>query len=101
MQSVQVFKGSSDSFLCSHSCRETFYEGSVRQAPFFLNVDYGTGKILNHWVDSLSASFAAVQVREGGVERGREGEREGERWREEGRRGREKRENKFNDCLID
>ncbi|MCG8620395.1 MAG: hypothetical protein MJE68_00130, partial [Proteobacteria bacterium] len=52
-----------------HSCRETFYEGSVHQAPFFLNVDYGTGRILNHWVDSLSASFAAVQVREGGRER--------------------------------
>ena len=48
--------------LYRHSCRETFYEGSVGHAPFFLNVDYGTGKVLNHWLDSLSASFAAVQV---------------------------------------
>ena len=54
------------SMHCSHSCRETFYEGRVHHAPFFLNVDYGTGKVLNHWLDSLSASFAAVQVREWG-----------------------------------
>ena len=79
MQNVQVFKITSN-FLGSHSCRETFYEGSVHQAPFFLNVDYGTGRILNHWVDSLSASFAAVQVRgerEGEREKEREREREG------------------------
>ena len=74
----QMFRNCINSFfLRSHSCRETFYEGSVRQAPFFLNVDYGTGRILNHWVDSLSASFAAVQVREGGRRRGRGGERGG------------------------
>jgi hypothetical protein len=28
----------------------------------YVNVDMENGKILNTWVDSLSASFAAVQV---------------------------------------
>lgn len=32
------------------------------QPPLFVNVDYSSGNVLNHWVDSLSASFPGVQV---------------------------------------
>lgn len=30
--------------------------------PIYVNVNMENGKMLNTWVDSLSASFAAVQV---------------------------------------
>ncbi len=29
----------------------------------FVNVDYASGKQLNYWMDSLSASFAGLQVK--------------------------------------
>lgn len=35
---------------------------------FFVNVDYATGQAINHWLDSLSASFAGVQVLAGDLE---------------------------------
>ncbi len=41
-----------------------FYSSSL----FFLNVDYATGQPFNQWVDSLSASFAGVQVLAGDLE---------------------------------
>ncbi|XP_028414424.1 ER degradation-enhancing alpha-mannosidase-like protein 1 [Dendronephthya gigantea] len=36
--------------------------------PIYVNVNMDDGKILNTWVDSLSASFAAVQVLNGDVD---------------------------------
>jgi hypothetical protein len=30
--------------------------------PFYVNVEYSTGKLANYWMDSLSASFAGLQV---------------------------------------
>ncbi|XP_046840055.1 ER degradation-enhancing alpha-mannosidase-like protein 1 [Xenia sp. Carnegie-2017] len=36
--------------------------------PIFVNVNMNDGKIINTWIDSLSASFAAVQVLNGDVE---------------------------------
>lgn len=37
-------------------------------SPIFINVDYASGKIVNNWMDSLSASFAGVQVLAGDLE---------------------------------
>ena len=44
------------------SCREVFQEANVYNTPHYINVDYATGRTLNNWIDSLSASFAGVQV---------------------------------------
>ena len=37
-------------------------------SALFINVDYATGKAFNYWLDSLSASFAGVQVLAGDLE---------------------------------
>lgn len=50
------------------SCRDVFRETEVHNPPYYVNVDYATGRILNYWVDSLSASFAGVQVLAGDLE---------------------------------
>ena len=44
------------------SCRDVFKGSDASNAPYYVNVDYATGRLLNYWVDSLSASFAGVQV---------------------------------------
>ena len=44
------------------SCREVFQEANIFNTPHYINVDYATGRALNNWIDSLSASFAGVQV---------------------------------------
>ena len=47
----------------SRSCRDVFQQDdALHSTPYFVNVDYSTGRILNYWMDALSASFAAVQV---------------------------------------
>ena len=37
-------------------------KGDTTEPPLFVNVDYSTGKLSNYWIDSLSASFASLQV---------------------------------------
>ncbi len=63
--------------LCSlrSRCQDAFREVGTGGSPIFVNVDYASGKQLNNWMDSLSASFAGLQVRGGGGVhvRGREG----------------------------
>ena len=49
----------------SRSCREVFQESKLPSTPYFVNVDYSTGRAINYWMDALSASFAGVQVWEG------------------------------------
>ena len=44
------------------SCREVFQEANIYNTPHYINVDFATGRTLNNWIDSLSASFAGVQV---------------------------------------
>ena len=34
----------------------------LANAPHYVNIDMASGKISNHWVDSLSAFFAGLQV---------------------------------------
>lgn len=43
-------------------CQDLFKAIKNGGSPIFINVDYASGKILNNWMDSLSASFAGVQV---------------------------------------
>jgi mannosidase alpha-like ER degradation enhancer 1 len=51
------------------SCRDVLQqEDGLHSTPYFVNVDYSTGRILNYWMDALSASFAAVQVLAGDIE---------------------------------
>ena len=45
------------------SCHDMFNSSHLFSTAFFVNVDYATGKAFNNWLDSLSASFAGVQVR--------------------------------------
>ena len=47
---------------CSRSCRDVLSDDALSNTPYFVNVDYSTGRVLNYWMDALSASFAAVQV---------------------------------------
>ena len=56
-------------FVClvwaySRSCRDVLQDEALpnTNTPYFVNVDYSTGRVLNYWMDALSASFAAVQV---------------------------------------
>ena len=43
-------------------CQDVMKNVGVSGSPIFVNVDYASGRMLNNWVDSLSASFAGVQV---------------------------------------
>ena len=43
-------------------CQDVVKNVGVSGSPIFVNVDYASGRMLNNWVDSLSASFAGVQV---------------------------------------
>ena len=54
--------GLATQYYCSHSCSELLVSGEW-YPPLYVNVDYATGKLSNHWIDSLSASFAGLQVR--------------------------------------
>ena len=53
------------SVYCSRSCTELLVSGSSFDPPVYGNVDYRDGRLVNYWVDSLSASLPALQVRTG------------------------------------
>lgn len=37
-------------------------KGDYGDHPAYVNVEYNSGKLYNYWIDSLSASFAGLQV---------------------------------------
>ncbi|KAI6651772.1 ER degradation-enhancing alpha-mannosidase-like protein 1 [Oopsacas minuta] len=41
------------------------WKPDIEWTPFFANVDMNSGKVINTWVDALSASFPALQVLSG------------------------------------
>eukprot|EP00800_Vazella_pourtalesii_P016699 TRINITY_DN4878_c0_g1_i4.p1 TRINITY_DN4878_c0_g1~~TRINITY_DN4878_c0_g1_i4.p1 ORF type:complete len:254 (-),score=34.54 TRINITY_DN4878_c0_g1_i4:131-892(-) len=43
------------------------WKSDIEWTPFFANVDMNSGKVINTWVDALSASFPALQVLSGDV----------------------------------
>ncbi|XP_064400644.1 ER degradation-enhancing alpha-mannosidase-like protein 1 isoform X3 [Halichondria panicea] len=49
-------------------CQDVFKDVGNGGSPMFVNVDYASGKQLNYWMDSLSASFAGLQVLAGDLE---------------------------------
>lgn len=49
------------------SCVDLLVKGDTTEPPLFVNVDYSTGKLSNYWIDSLSASFASLQVLVGDI----------------------------------
>ena len=38
------------------------WKPGLANAPHYVNIDMTSGKTTNHWVDSLSAFFAGLQV---------------------------------------
>ena len=50
------------SFVISECCRRKLCNSGSGDVPIYANVNMENGKIINTWIDSLSASFPAVQV---------------------------------------
>jgi mannosidase alpha-like ER degradation enhancer 1 len=50
------------------SCTESLMYSTSSNPPFYVNVEYSTGKLANYWMDSLSASFAGLQVLAGDID---------------------------------
>lgn len=53
-----------NSFMCMLFLRRACNQWipGLANAPHYVNIDMASGKISNHWVDSLSAFFAGLQV---------------------------------------
>jgi hypothetical protein len=49
-------------FMFIECFRRKLCNSGSGDVPIYVNVDMENGRMLNTWVDSLSASFAAVQV---------------------------------------
>ncbi|XP_019855099.1 PREDICTED: ER degradation-enhancing alpha-mannosidase-like protein 1 [Amphimedon queenslandica] len=50
------------------SCLDIIINDKWLQSPLYVNVNYNSGKLYNFWFDSLSASFAGLQVLAGDLD---------------------------------
>lgn len=57
-----IYNSISSLILSSCSCLDIIVNDKGRDSPLYVNVQYNTGKLYNFWFDSLSASFAGLQV---------------------------------------